>query len=162
VIEHTGRIVDYSYDNTYKLLEERINDPFSGNRVIGYTYDAVGNRQTKTDNGQLTQYAYDANDRLLTENAAIYSYDNNGNTIKKQSPLENLTYSYDYQNRMTASVLINNAGVTNLACKYDPFGIRVEKTTNGQMVKYLMDPKRLYVCYAPKFKIYSLILQFLF
>ncbi len=93
VVENTGRTVDYSYDDTYKLTQESINDPISGSRVIRYTYDPVGNRLTKSDNGVLTTYTYDANDRLLTEGGNIYIYDNNGNTRTKASATENVSYS---------------------------------------------------------------------
>ena len=51
VEEHTGRIIDYTYDSLYRLTEEDITDPGQGDETIGYTYDAVGNRLTKTDAG---------------------------------------------------------------------------------------------------------------
>ena len=48
VSENTGRVVEYSYDDTYKLVEEKITMPSGDVRTISYTYDAVGNRLTKT------------------------------------------------------------------------------------------------------------------
>jgi len=67
-----ARQVDYTYDELDRLTQEVItNDPAGKNGVIAYTYDAVGNRLTKTstvpDTAALVTYAYDANDRLLTE-----------------------------------------------------------------------------------------------
>lgn len=67
-----ARQVDYTYDELDRLTQEVItNDPVGKNGVIAYTYDAVGNRLTKTstvpDTAALVTYAYDANDRLLTE-----------------------------------------------------------------------------------------------
>ena len=66
-------------------MTERITDSTLGNRIIFYAYDAVGNRLVKVDSveGSPTNYTYDENDRLLTENGTVYSYDNNGNTISK-------------------------------------------------------------------------------
>ncbi len=53
------------------------------NRIsaAGYTYDAAGN----LTNDSFRQYAYDAENRLQTvnTNAAIYTYDGNGNRIRK-------------------------------------------------------------------------------
>ena len=51
VVEHTDRTVEYTYDDTYKLLEENITNPDSSTSVISYTYDEIGNRLTKTENG---------------------------------------------------------------------------------------------------------------
>lgn len=69
VVEHNGRSVDYTYDDLYRLTQEKITDAINGNRVYGYTYDKVENRKTKSEtvNGAttVTDYAYDANDRLL-------------------------------------------------------------------------------------------------
>jgi YD repeat-containing protein len=67
-----------------RLDEERITDPVLGNRVITYTYDPVGNRLEKNDNGVITSYTYDNNDRLLSEacpeqcrrGGFSYGYDN--------------------------------------------------------------------------------------
>ena len=47
VSENTGRVVEYSYDDTYKLVEEKITMPSGDVRTISYTYDAVGNRLIK-------------------------------------------------------------------------------------------------------------------
>ncbi len=52
----TGRTMDYAYDAADRLVEEHITDPGLGNRTISYTYDPVGNRLTKTDNGVITTY----------------------------------------------------------------------------------------------------------
>ncbi len=75
VLEHNGRTVDYVYDALYRLTEERISDPAAGPRTFAYTYDVVGNRLTmsvwtpasRTD----VAYAYDVNDRLLTQRETV-------------------------------------------------------------------------------------------
>ena len=67
VAEADGRIVDYTYDAVYKLVAEEITDAVNGNQTITYTYDAFGNRLTKTDPSGIVAYTYDDNDRLITE-----------------------------------------------------------------------------------------------
>lgn len=94
VKEASGRMVDYSYDSTYKLIQEKITDTVAGDRTIDYSYDAVGNRLTKIDNGIITNYSYDENDRLLSEGTNTYTYDNNGNTISKTTSGETVNYCY--------------------------------------------------------------------
>lgn len=143
VVENTGRTVDYSYDATYKLTQENINDPVSGLRVIGYTYDPVGNRLTKTDDSAVTTYTYDANDRLLTENGTTYTYDDNGNTLTKVSATENVSYSYDFQDLLIQATDAIGGSVVEYG--YDVDGIRVQKTVDGTNVTiYLVDKNRDY------------------
>ncbi len=144
VLEHTGRLVQYTYDDTYKLTEEKINDPNFGLRIISYEYDPVGNRLMKIDNGDTTQYVYDDNDRFLTENLELetrnYVYDANGNTLKKIEGLDTTSYSYDYQNRLK-KVLTN---ADTIAYAYDTDGIRMQKVVNGDVTNYLVDKNRDY------------------
>ena len=71
VVEHSGRTVDYTYDATYKLTSETINDPTSGLMAISYEYDEVGNRTSRTVDGVTTTYVYDDNDRLLSEQTSV-------------------------------------------------------------------------------------------
>jgi YD repeat-containing protein len=71
VTERTGRTVNYSYDNIYRLTSETVaGDPNSLNGTIGYTYDPVGNRtqQTSTLPGITSGgFAFDADDRLASD-----------------------------------------------------------------------------------------------
>ncbi len=136
VEENDGRIVNYTYDDLYRLTQENIN----GSRIINYTYDAVGNRLTKNDNGTITNYAYDNNDRLITEGSISYIYDNNGNVISKTGANENILYEYDFQNRLTKATISDISGTNVIEYAYDTDGIRVQKTLNGSNItKYLVD-----------------------
>ena len=72
----SSRTVDYAYDAAGRLITEIIDAPDdSDDRQITYVYDAVGNRVRKTvvaNTGTTdTIYAYDDNDRLLTETSTI-------------------------------------------------------------------------------------------
>ena len=138
VTENTGRTVKYSYDDTYKLIGEQI---ITGQetREITYDYDAVGNRLMKNDNGQVTKYVYDANDRLLAENEKTYSYDQNGNILLEKGNTT-VSYEYDYGNHL---IKVNN-GQNIVEYTYDSQGIRIGKKVNNDEIKYLVDDMNPY------------------
>ncbi|MFH2045808.1 MAG: RHS repeat-associated core domain-containing protein [Pseudomonadota bacterium] len=144
VVEQSGRTVNYTYDALYRLTQEAITDPALGNETIGYTYDAFGNRLTKTDSDGTISYTYDANDRMLSEagptSIATYTYDDNGNTLSKTEGVGTTLYSYDFENRLVG---VNTAaGAT--AYGYDSDGIRVAKSTGTVITRYLVDKNRDY------------------
>jgi RHS repeat-associated protein len=144
VVEHSGRQVDYAYDGLYRLTEEAISDPVNGDETIAYTYDAFGNRLTKTAAAGATTYTYDTNDRLITENGpagtTTHTYDANGNTIAKDDGTAAVTYAYDFENRL---IEVSN-GVTTTTYAYDADGIRVAATTDGGATQYVVDKNRPY------------------
>ena len=47
VTESNGRIVEYEYDDCYRLKEEN-NRSFAWQQVISYEYDKAGNRLKRT------------------------------------------------------------------------------------------------------------------
>ena len=148
--ELNGRVVDYSYDDLYRLTEEVVTDPNIGNRTSTWTYDAVGNRLTQNSvvgaaSAAITAYVYDANDQLTSETttgatstAISYSYDNNGNTLTKFDGTATTTYAYDSRNRL---LNLNSGQVTY---KYDATGIRMSETSTGLTTHYLVDLNRDY------------------
>ena len=141
----TGRVIDYAYDAADRLIEERISDPALGNRTIGYSYDPVGNRLTKTDNGVSTEYSYDDNDRLLTESGYAYTYDNNGNMLSKTGNGEQWQLAYNALNQVTRANISGPQGSSIIDYTYDHDGIRIGKTINGtDITKYVMDKNRPY------------------
>jgi RHS repeat-associated protein len=144
VTEDTGRVVNYSYDSLYRLRREEITDAVLGNDTIEYTYDAFGNRLTKTHSSGTTTYTYNANDQLIIETGTGYSYtytyDNNGNTTNKTDGTLVTTYGYDYENRLISTE--DPSGVTNYI--YDVDGIRVMSETAGDVTTYLVDKNRRY------------------
>ncbi|NKI36319.1 RHS repeat protein [Wenzhouxiangella sp. XN79A] len=143
--ELDGRFVDYTYDALYRLTEERVTDPVRGDRTTAWTFDDVGNRLTETENGQVTQYAYDANDRLEQEigpdGTIDYVYDANGNTLEKRvdGGLDT-AYVYDSRDRL---VRADSASAT-LEFGYDVNGVRQSRTENGQRTDFLVDANRDY------------------
>ncbi|WP_228052109.1 RHS repeat-associated core domain-containing protein [Tychonema sp. LEGE 07199] len=152
VVENSGRKVEYKYDDLNRLLEEKItNDPSGKNRVVGYTYDAVGNRLSKTDSvSGVTTYIYNGLNQLSTSTtngvATIYSYDSNGNLISEVTGSSSTVYRWanDGENRLMG-VTVNEGGVTrNVGYQYNAQGIRVGKVVDGVETRYLIDELQPY------------------
>ena len=139
VLEDTGRKVDYTYDDYYRLTCEKISDPASGIKTIAYTYDNVGNRLSKTADGVTTACSYDANDRLISDGESSYNYDDNGNTISKTSANETAVYIYDSRNRLTEASITTSQGTTTVRYTYDANGNRTGKAADGVETRYLVD-----------------------
>jgi RHS repeat-associated protein len=144
VTENIGRVVDYTYDALNRLTQEQITDSVLGNQTIAYTYDAFGNRLTKTDSTGTTTYTYNANDQLLTETApgftTTYEYDLNGNTVRKTEGTTITTYSYDFENKLIGS----QTGSQWVTYEYDVDGIRTKATTSTATTNYLVDKNLKY------------------
>jgi RHS repeat-associated protein len=130
VAELGGRSVSYTYDNLYRLTNEAISGgPVNGS--IGYVYDAVGNRQSRTSSVTpipAATYTYDPNDRLTTD-----TYDQDGNTTASGGN----TYAYDFENHLKNE----NSGAVTIV--YDGDGNRVSKTAGGVTTQYLVDDRNL-------------------
>ncbi len=140
VQEQGGRRVEYSYDLLYRLTREKVTDVLAGDSTVDYTYDAVGNRLTKVVDGVATiAYSYDANDRLIAEGANTYTYDANGNTLTSNGSAVT-AYSYDAANRL---IRVQEAAKT-IDFEYDSDGIRVTRTVDGVITRYLVDKNREY------------------
>jgi RHS repeat-associated protein len=110
----------------------------------------VGNRLTKTDSlTGLTTYAYDAGDRLTNEtngnNITSYEYDKNGNTLSQfKNASDQITYTWDYENRLKATNIVTSTGTKQTTYRYDANGIRVGQTVDGVETGYLIDANRPY------------------
>ncbi|MHB8861524.1 MAG: putative Ig domain-containing protein [Pirellulaceae bacterium] len=143
IVEQGGRRVDYTYDVLNRLTREAIADAVFGDRTFDYTYDAVGNRLTRSDSASgLTQYSYDANDRLLTElsGGALtqFTYDDNGNMLSRVSATDQAFYEWDFENRLLAADT-DGDGTIDVRNVYDDSGIRVSQTVGDQETRFLID-----------------------
>ncbi len=161
MLENSGRHVAYSYDALDRLTQEAIVDSLLGDRTFDYTFDAVGNRLTRNDSLLgLTNYAYDANDRLLIEDfggqITTYTYDDNGNTLSRKGVSENVTYIWDFVNRLTGADTDGN-GTVDLVNQYDADGIRTSRTFGNEETRFLIDTvqpfAQVLVEYTPNGKI---------
>jgi RHS repeat-associated protein len=137
VDEADGSHVGYGYDASYRLINEvRIGaHPYS----ISYVYDNVGNRLSKTKDGQSTSYVYNNRDQLMSETGSsgltTYTYDHAGRMATKTDVSGTVSYSWIDNDRM-ASV----SGPDVLATyDYDAAGQRVSETTASGTKKYLID-----------------------
>jgi len=151
-----GRWIEYSYDALYRLTEEQATDP-RGNRITTYTYDATGNRLSRTVTcdpqcsreieAGVTTYVYDANDRLLEESGpdgvTTYSYDENGNTLQKSAPDGTVDYTYNTEDRLTQASGALESGIAT-EYSYDAQGIRQRQTVDGITSRFLVDPTHQY------------------
>ena len=133
--EQSGRTLQWSYDNIYRLTGETITgDPANnGNNNGSATYglDPVGNRTTETSSlSGINPIAgtYNANDQLTSSE----TYDLNGNTTHTAN---GNSYTYDSENHMIT--MTNGSTVVNLI--YDAFGNRVAKTVNTVTTQYLVE-----------------------
>ena len=141
-IEETNRTVEYEYDALYRLCKEVITEG-DKTTTISYTYDAVGNRLTKTENGQLTTYLYNELNQLVSENDIIYTYDDNGNLITQEGPGQKANYTYDAFNRLVRATVQNGQDVVIEEYRYDWAGNRIAKITGAGETRYLVDTNGL-------------------
>ena len=141
VTELDGRTIAYSYDEIYRLTEERITPAGGGaDSVNSYTYDPVGNRVFSIEDGVSTAYAYDQNDRLLTAGGLTYQYDTNGNQTQVTEDTTVIDYGYDQNNRLvSAETSVSGTLTSTVTFGYDVDGNRVLKDNNGQVSTFVVD-----------------------
>lgn len=117
---------NYSYDNLYRLTQAiHPNIP-----TENYSYDSVGNRL-----GSIVDIA----NRLADDGTFTYTYDNNGNMIKKTDKTtgEITNFIYDAEDRLIEGTV--PARGLYLKYAYDPLGRRIQKNVNGTVTKYIYD-----------------------
>jgi len=140
ITEHSGRVVNYSYDDLYRLKEEAITSEVGDEISFSYQYDAVGNRVYSIEDGVHTKYTYDNNDRLQKQGGVTYQYDNNGNTIRIAEEGNVLLYNYDSDDRLTKVITEENGQVTStVTYAYNANGNRVQTNADGKVIQYVVD-----------------------
>ena len=107
----------------------RLTSETIGDKVISYYYDANGNRTLMNNDGVITSYTYDKNNRLLTEGDIVYTYDANGNTLTAGDK----TYIYNARGQQVGY----SDGTTTATYAYNPSGLRSAKTVGGS-TKYFV------------------------
>jgi YD repeat-containing protein len=124
-----------------------------------YTYDLVGNRLSLSRDGNTTNYAYDANDRLTSEAGGVvvtvYTYDTNGSLVEKATGgVVSSRYTYDVRNRLASAVTVHSNAtgdqvVTTTHYTYGHDGVRTSSemtvaeggvVTSTSREVYLNDP----------------------
>jgi RHS repeat-associated protein len=130
ISDKTGplRTEEYGYDSLHRLTAVDYDD----GQTQGYTFDAMGNRLTKTDNvaGNDT-YTYNAANMLLTRNMGSYTNDANGNTLTGGGR----TNTWDGQNRLTQCVY-NSTTTTHT---YGADGLRRRTVQGSDTTDFVLD-----------------------
>ena len=119
-----GVVTNYSYDAASQLLSLVHQLGATTINSFNYTYDKVGNRETKTDNNGTANYSYDTLNRLVQATNPIPT-----------NPLESFTYD-DVGNRVDSNQnglsTFNDAnqleGDANFTYQYDNNGNQIQKT----------------------------------
>ncbi|WP_207654793.1 glycohydrolase toxin TNT-related protein [Acetivibrio saccincola] len=135
----------YTYDKLNRL--KTVTEP--NGRVTEYTYDASGNRETETIryNGETIVNTYENNEqnrllRVVTRvngsvtETTVYTYDNNGNQLAATTNGINVqSNTYDEKNQLIKTV----AGGKTVINTYNGEGLRVAKSVNGSLTRYLYE-----------------------
>jgi len=145
-IAETGRTVDYQYDDIYRLTRETVTDALNGNSQTDFSYDMVGNRLTKVVLGGATEnFQYDGNDRLVSDGAKTFDYDQNGNLVTINENGQFIVLGYDLDD-----LLVDYRNPFDLfqweSYSYDVGGIRQGKSEPFAQtaIEYLVDENRPY------------------
>ena len=112
-----------------------------------YTYDANGNRESKTTPFGTIRYWYDAENRLTHSGSdegrgSDYTYDANGNLLTKTNLYKTEEYEYNLSNRMKKSVVTDHIKKTKTITHYDydAFGRRtLVQDEGGKIIRTLYD-----------------------
>jgi RHS repeat-associated protein len=120
----------FGYDEIHRLTTA--NGPWGSG---SYSYDANGNRLSKTEGASSTSYTYTAGtNRLATATGSepgTYTCDSNGNTAGDGTH----TYQYSQRDRLATA----DSGTT-ASDSYDGDGRRVQKTAGGVTTLFFYDP----------------------
>ena len=116
-----------------------------------WTYDTLGNTQTRVEQGVTTSYQYNdtSSKHAVTHlnNVLKYAYDANGNMTSRDGEM----LAYDVENRLTS---VTKASVTT-SFVYTGDGARVKKTvSNGGTTYYIGNSFEVYVSGATTFNKY--------
>jgi uncharacterized protein RhaS with RHS repeats len=125
--------IRYTYDPLQRLTRAQASGATT--HAFAHAYDAVGNRAVQTQtitNTLVTNYTYDAANRLTSVNGQAYTWDSNGNLKNDGSKV----YTYTQANRLIA---VSGSGLSWSAA-YNDDGARLRQTVNGVPTTYVLNP----------------------
>ena len=135
VLEADGSRVTWTYDRISQVTSEwrTGTNPYRHT----FTYDKVGNRTLKIEDGQRTTLVYDACNQLLNSEdnsgTTTFTYDGNGNQTVVQKPNgDRTTQIWDYENRLVKTVQ-PSGGVTSMAYDADGLRVKLEEPTGTKL-----------------------------
>ncbi|MCX6270605.1 MAG: DUF6531 domain-containing protein [Bacteroidetes bacterium] len=124
----------YYYDGSNQLVKVE----YSNGNKEEFVYDRAGNRTQRIMNEtKITDYSYDAANRILSSGGTTYTFDKNGSMTQKTDSSGTTHYDYDFNNRLIMIILPSN---DTLKYAYDPLGNRISVTdTAGTITRYFYD-----------------------
>ena len=134
IVSRSHAIGSNAFDRVYAYDDL---DRLASNDGVTYTYDAAGNRMTRTEDGETITYTLGVGDRLATWTGGSYAYDFAGNVTRIERtgrPTLDLTWNSQYQ---LVSVATN--GVFAEGYEYDALGRRVSTTTLEGTTRHVYD-----------------------
>lgn len=120
-----GASTSYTYDAAARLASAK-----SSSSTQAYTLDAMGNRVADASG----TWTYNANNQLLSRQGVSYTYDDNGNLIRKTQGGVRRDYFYDPENRLVRVEDQDGAVIGRYG--YDPFDRRLYKEVGGVRTYY--------------------------
>jgi RHS repeat-associated protein len=120
----------YAYDDAGNLKEVRQD----GSVVASYSYDANGNRLTRTTPSGTIEGSYDAQDRLTSYGANEYAYTADGQLKTKTDTAtgQSTSYAYDAMGNLLSVTLPDGKKIEYVVDARDR---RVGKKVDGQLVQ---------------------------
>jgi RHS repeat-associated protein len=122
---------EYGYDSAGRLVEVKLN----GGVVSGYTYDANGNRLTRTRGLSLIAGSYDNQDRLLSYGETAYAYTANGELKTRTAGGQTTSYDYDLLGNLRKVTLPDGRTIDYVI---DARNRRIGKKVNGTLVQGIL------------------------
>ncbi len=127
-IEGAARTFSFAYDLSERLTEVRRD----GVASAGFTYDANGNRTSRTDSGGTSAATYDAQDRLIAHGGAAYAHNPRGERTSKTAGGQTTTYRYEGFGSLIGATLADGTQIEYLL---DGLDRRIGKRVNGVLVQ---------------------------
>jgi len=138
-VEQGGRTRAYAYDLAGRLTSEAVT--VAGvTKTVTYTYDALGNRTSRTDEDGVQTYQYDDDHRMTSDGKYTYQYDAAGKLTKRTGGGETLTYTFDGFDRLVQVARIGGTGPALTKYGYDAFGAVSRREVDGAVEHFLNDP----------------------
>jgi RHS repeat-associated protein len=125
--------INQRYEFTYDALG-RVTQNKKGTATMSFVYDGAGNRSQRTDyNGAITNYSYDALNRLTTisyldTTSAIYGYDVLSRLTTATNPTGTVTVGYDTRGRVSS---VTDVFGQVVSYQYDANSNRTQLSLNG-------------------------------
>ncbi|WP_329600430.1 RHS repeat-associated core domain-containing protein [Lysinibacillus sphaericus] len=132
VNELTGVRVTYGYDEFSNLVWAN-----QDSRQFDFLYRSVDDVGNLYETKEKTDRIYGAGSRLLETREATFSYDEEGNLVKKVEKNGD-TWKYEYYGNGMMSKVIK-PDKTEVHFMYDPLGRRVAKVSESKATKFIWD-----------------------